>query len=669
MANSIHKKTSGFVVEKILNIALFAFAICVILFISRIVGLIYLLKSNLLNISSDFIGKSLLMGFRYDAKFSIVILLPLVVVTLISYFFGKYRDSIFSAFSKIYMLLVGAVVIFIETINYNYFKFFKTQLNVDLFGIFYDDTSALVSSIIADYPLILISVFFLIFLSLFVLLVFYILKIRIKNATRLISFTTIFLFLVGSFYFARGSFSTFPLRQTDRAVSKNPMVNEFVMNSPMALIEAYKDLKRVDFELNVDKILSKSGYSSFEECLADYPFNIGDEVENLFYYKSSKKEEDFVQPNVVVIFMEGMGSVFFQPISKTDAFIGELKNQLSNCDFFLKAMPNGHLTYPSMDGFLFSTITGPLSQSKFSSKKISSSVASPFKNAGYTTSFLTGGKLDWRNYGSFLKNQDFDFCQGMEIISDAYNDVEAGEWGVYDEYLFNFLFDKLASQTQPQFIFALTTTNHIPYTLPKSFDIKDYDISEFGDNLAIEGEQFKKNLSAFNYASHHLGIFLKRLSESEFADNTIVVVTGDHNMRESFNYPKQWHHKNLAVPIIFRVPEAYKPNAIDTSKWISHRDIRNTIFELALSEKEYFGTGINIYDSIPENYFAIRTYNTVFSDFGMSDVINNLNYSQEIDDWNSEYITNENVELVKQMKSAKAFKALLEIAQANILRN
>ncbi len=667
MANSIHNRTSGFVVEKILNITLFALSICLILFTSRIVGLIYLIRNNLLNISNDFIGKSLLMGARYDAKFSIIIVSPIIIVFIFTAFFKKYRKTIFSIFSKLFVIIVGAIVIIIEMINYNYFKFFKNQLNVDVFGIFYDDTSALVSSIIADYPLFFNSIFFLIFLLLFSLLIFYILRIKIRSISILKSIFISALFLIISFYFARGSFSTFPLRQTDKSVSSNPLVNEFVMNSPTALIEAYKDLKRVDFELDIDKVLSNAGYSSFEECLSNYPFNVGDKVENLFYYKSSKKEQNFVQPNVVVIFMEGMGSVFFQPISKTDDYIGELKNQLNDCDFFLKAMPTGHITYSSMDGFLFSTITGPLSQSKFNSKKISSSVASPFKNAGYTTSFLTGGKLDWRNYGSFLKNQDFDFCQGMEIISEAYNSVESGEWGVYDEYLFNFLYDKLSSQDNPQFIFALTTTNHIPYTLPKDFEIKDYDISEFEDNLSIRGEQFKNNLSAFNYASHHLGVFLKRLSESEFADNTIVVITGDHNMRESFNYPKYWHHKNLAVPIIFRVPDLYKPNITDTSKWISHRDIRNTIFELALSEKEYFATGINIYDSIPDNYFAVRTYNTVFSDYGMFDLVNNLTYSSENNDWNSRYIISD-TDSLNLMNSAKAYKTLVEIAQANILK-
>ncbi len=671
MITLIHNSNkSGFVVEKILQITLFALIISLILSVFRIAGLTYLANNNLLNVSNDFIGKSLLMGFRYDAKFSVIILIPIVVVVLITVYFRKIRNKFFSLFSKIYMIIIGLLVIIIEIINYNYFKFFKTQLNIDFFGIFYDDTSALVSSISLKYPLLLLSLFFLLILSIFAFLIFLILKINIKKSSLINSIIVTLLFLIISFYFARGSFSGYPLRHSDRAVSVNLLVNEFVMNSPMALIDAYKDLKRVEIELNIDKILSENGYASLQECLSDYSLNVGNEIDSLFIYKSSKKEDEFVNPNVVVIFMEGMGSVFFKPISKTNDFIGELGNQLDNCDFFLKAMPNGHITYSSLDGFLFATVDGPLSQSKYSLNTISSSVALPFKNSGYETSFITGGKLDWRNYGSFLKNQGFDFCEGMEIISAANTDVEIGQWGVYDEYLFDFMFDKLVSQTNPQFIFALTTTNHTPYTLPKNYKAKKIDITEFEKYLSIEDEQFERCLSVFDYAAHYLGVFLKRLSESEFAENTIVVITGDHNMREAFSYPVNWQHKNLAVPIIFKVPESYKPQIPDTSKWISHRDIRSTIYELALSEQEYFATGVNIYDSIPDDYYAVRTNNMAFSNVGLSNLSNNINYNLDIDNWNGNFVieTEENLQLINQMQSVKAYRTLLKVAQANNLK-
>lgn len=197
----------------------------------------------------------------------------------------------------------------------------------------------------------------------------------------------------------------------------------------------------------------------------------------------------------------------------------------------------------------------------------------------------------------------------------------------------------------------------------------DLDIQPFEQYITSDPVTFKRNLEVYYYAINQLGLFLKRLKESNHSENTIVIATGDHNVREALSYPPHWRHKNVAVPIIFRVPEAYKQGSADTSVWVSHRDINNTICELALSNDNYFGTGVNLYDTIPINYFAVHHYYLAVSKQGVSDRLSESNFTFSSFDWNA-YLqqSSDDEYLKKQLLALKAYRALVRVAQANSLK-
>ena len=139
---------------------IFLFALLsLLLSVFRLVGLASLYVNDSLNLTADLVGNSLLMGFRYDAKVVVIFLLPLVLLSFVSAFF---RSDLFQpVFRWIYIgygSILALLFLLIETINFNYFQFFKSQLNVEVFGVFYDDTSAILSSIHSDHPLIVIFI-------------------------------------------------------------------------------------------------------------------------------------------------------------------------------------------------------------------------------------------------------------------------------------------------------------------------------------------------------------------------------------------------------------------------------------------------------------------------------------------------------------------------------
>src|SRR5690606_13408754 len=87
-----------------------------------------------------------------------------------------------------------------------------------------------------------------------------------------------------------------------------------------------------------------------------------------------------------------------------------------------------------------------LSESQYMKTHLRSAGHLPFKDQGYDTNFLYGGKLGWRDLGKFLQAQGYDHLWGAEEVKEAMpelNNINAqelgNEWGIFDEYLYAFL--------------------------------------------------------------------------------------------------------------------------------------------------------------------------------------------------------------------------------------
>ena len=645
-----------------------------ILTIFRLVNLFGLWQNNLLSTQNDTLGLALFMGYRFDAKTVCLVILPLFVLSIALLVVHKeslqrfYRRFVFA-----YTLFTTILLIFIETINYHFFKFYQLQLNVNFFGVFFDDREALAKSIVTDFPIIRILLLLLAVVFLSALVVRFLVKLNYfkLNSRFLTFFPLVFLplFILGG----RGSFSPFPLNKGDRAVSSNPLVNEHVMNGFFALIEAYSEFNRRQFFTNEEMIIRMDGYKSLDEYINDYQSfsDVKLKPDSLFWHVSSgKNAEGFTPPNVILVVMESMGTGYIWPEEQALEHIGALAEELKHCDVFWKAMPGGRLTVNTLESIILGTLDGPISQSKLSQKSFSTSIALPFRRAGYKTAFITGGKLDWRNLGSFFLLQGFDTTEGTEIIQRKKPKATTSEWGVFDEYLFDYVWDRLTNDENPKFFVVLTTTHHTPHVLPHNFPKPHLDISKYSDFLTGDTAMFRKSLETFYYSAHQLGLFLERLRNSHYAENTIVAVTGDHTTRHYISFPQQYHHKNFAVPMFFVIPEKYKPTEPDTSGWVSYRDLNSTLVELALSNATYFSTGFNIYSRRPKNYMAVNANHMAVSKFGIADIENKTISQWSGEGWNAKLLPpTEGVDsiLENQMKALRAYVTLKRVAQAREL--
>ena len=147
------------------------------------------------------------------------------------------------------------------------------------------------------------------------------------------------------------------------------------------------------------------------------------------------------------------------------------------------------------------------------------------KDNGYSLFFLQGGNLEFADTESFLKSHGFDDTTiiGAEKIEKYYKQYERDEhwWGYFDSDVYEILKKKLIeyANKQPFFVTMFTLDTHFSKT----------------DKNDAKNEQHIKFVKV---ASLLIVDFLNWLKEQSFADNTTVIIIGDHD-RMGTNFSKQ----------------------------------------------------------------------------------------------------------------------------------
>jgi phosphoglycerol transferase MdoB-like AlkP superfamily enzyme len=100
---------------------------------------------------------------------------------------------------------------------------------------------------------------------------------------------------------------------------------------------------------------------------------------------------------------------------------------------------------------------------------------------------------------------------------------------------------------------------------------------------------------------------------------------------------------------------------IDITRYGSHKDIFPTLFNLSLSNTEYFKSGNNLFGSESNDYFALNDYNRAFNKNGCVLLKDNPIYFK----WNDKKLISctavENPGIEKLLKHAKTYSTFLEL--------
>lgn len=531
-------------------------------------------------------------GARFDLKVcaaAAVLLLPLLLIVP----------------ARFHGWIAGSVAVLFVTaslVNLHYFGFYKTPIDPTVFGLFEDDTKAIVQTIWSDFPVVLTLV--VLASASWAAIVarkwlYGRLSLRLNrrlNERLIPAWATLLGVLVATFMLVlstKGTLRAMALGRQNVSVTTSQFLNDMVPNGVIALKFAW-DSRRDSQNLQDPLLgLKRLGYGSPMEAARVLGIEAADE-KALRATLSAHGPDAVGKPrkNLLFFLMESWSAEPFLYHAPDFDVLGRLAPTMgSACHFsnFDSAQPG---THPSLEAILFSTPITPLTLGPQGKTPIPWAVPRLLKNAGYHTLFVTSARSGWRDLDRVLKTQGFDEVIDASHLKAAYPEATLGIWGVWDSYVFRYVSQRLKKpQDKPLFVFVLTATNHPPYDLPPEYQRVERNRAQWGGER--NSEDLWPNLDTWHYATDLLGGLVQEVRSGPLRANTVIAATGDHNVR-SFGLYATPQRRYLARQVPFVIwgddlacgPQRQLP--------ASHRDMFPTLFPLLGVNSGYVQTGRNL---------------------------------------------------------------------------
>lgn len=561
-------------------------------------------------------------AWRFDIQsITYISLIPLIAAFITAFLKSESSFARCKRFLRGYYATLLPIVALLVVAEFYFYNNFNTRYNAVFFDFFNEGPLGLLRTMWEEYPLVGIMIFIAVLCYATLIAGRFITGKSIKERKWMNTSTGIIsLILIAglTFVFMRGSITTYTLQVEAFMVSTDENINEAVPNALYMLKKAYKE-RNESFKLKSDiAVLKENGFSSFEEAvrIAGLPGSNGKENLEQILFSTSTRNDSATQPNILLIMNESWSTYLleFDKDKRLD-LLCSLHPHLQE-DILLKnfqSVRNG--TVYSLESVILAMPYLHYFQSRYRYDSLATSIAYPLKESGYETRFITGLDHTWENLNEALKVQYFDRVDGrVQIMSDI-KESTSSQIGVYDEFLYRYLAQELENSrtcNRPQFMMALTTTNHPPFTYPENMNLPQL-TDEWYNSTSITGSKDVKTKYGLGaqYSNRCLGDFLTWFKANCFADNTIVIVTGDHNVRSILNYdvvPERYKH---SVPLYIYLPPQYRMSD-DAERNIEerygcHYDILPTIADFALKNgTRYLNIGNNLLDTLNnnDNYFS-----------------------------------------------------------------
>lgn len=493
------------------------------------------------------------MGFRFDAKWIAIILLPIVLLSLYPKFSPFFSERNKRAWFY-YLAFITLVVLFFFGADIGNFNYNHTRINASALN-FAEDPVISFKMLWQSYPMFWI-------LTGLALTVFGVTKVFRKAHLQTISrnvagisqsgngwhFGALLFFLWCIF----GIFSLKPLVWED-AFQLNDNFKSYVALNPLQNFFTTLQFRRTSF----GQAKAKLYFPVMADFLQLDSVNIADKDYARLVLPDSKALES--RPNVVLVICESF-SMYKSSMSG---------NRLNTTPFFKSLCDSGLFfsrcfspTFGTARG-IFGILTGTpdVQLSEFSSRNPEAIKQHTIVNdfLDYQKYYFLGGNSDFNNFEGLVKNID-----SLHLYQEgSYKSPSINVWGISDKNLFKEAENVLSQNKEPFFAIIQTADNHRPYTIPETdYDFERKIVPE--DTLFKYGFESIKEYQSFCYTDYCFKKFIQQAKVENWFNNTIFVFVGDHGLEgdASAVYPKAWTSGRLTdehVPLLFYAPELITP--------------------------------------------------------------------------------------------------------------
>lgn len=605
--------------------------ILVILFFVRICFAITFVPMSIISSNLTVLPRLLFNSLRFDVQVvCYVLLLPTVLTFVFAALRKPWTERVLSRFRRLYFSIVCTLLLAISGIDMGFYANFNSHINLTFFDFFNEGPMSLIQTIWEEYHCVYEAIAFLLILLPVLLLIRRIElgKSSARNALHSASrqqpsrlkviklSATILLYIAFLVIGLRGSVWRFPLQIEDTFVSNQKPLNDLVPNAIYMLKKAYKEKNNAFKIAKTDDLLHEYKFKSLQEALDVYTDGKVKMAKNdtltalqhaLFEEVGDSLKQP--QPNIVIIYSESWSNYLFNLQQKDAEMYFGLERHFKDDLLFrnFQSVQNG--TVASLENLYVSTPFPRFFASAYRFKTLPTSIALPFKASNYTTTFMSGMDAAWENCAEALVHQQFDAIYDKFSLLKDYPHATYNSIGVYDEYLFQALLDRLQKPSKKrQMIAVMTTTNHPPFEFPKDLKLPPLPESFYGKKCFAEHNRkvLDKYLTGFRYYNKVLNEFLDHFKASAAAKNTILIITGDHNVRSILDYDavdKRYEH---SVPLYIYLPTYLRKEVYNklTNRWGSHDDILATLAPFAFHDTKYFKMGHNLLDTtVPDSTY------------------------------------------------------------------
>lgn len=554
--------------------------------------------------------KAFVLGFRFDLSVLAYINSLVILILMFLLIFRSLKlFRFFCGIIRLYYWAAFTALAIVYLTDFGFFTYFNEHINLLFFQFFEDDTYALLKTIAYDwrFPIalaVLIVASYLAYkLSAYTQKAMLNLRCLIASSYWNFPVKAVTVILVACIVFlaARGTVSMFPLGMFHTQISANSFVNKISISGVHSFFDAF--YAKSEQSNNKINLYQKLGIDKESVSLS------------IFEKITSKNENaEKVRPNVVFIILESFGEAPILFNSKDFNVLGNLKKHFDQDTVFYNFLAAGRITIHCLESTILNMPQRPLSlqitQSPLAYYKYSSAAALPYLKAGYETKAIYGGSLTWRGIESFFKTQGFNDTYGEGSIKNEYRH----EWGINDAQFFEIILRELRQSPEKQkFIYAMSTGTHPPYEIPPYYTPLPLDIPRaLLEMMPGEKKYGRKIFETYQFANQEAAKFLDAVKNSALAENTIVVITGDHNLREISPPAKEDLFKKYAVPMYIYVPKNLNKQ-FNTAMAASHMDIIPTLYDLSLSETAYIAAGTSLLDDT-QKHIAFNSEGFILSE-------------------------------------------------------
>ncbi len=423
-------------------------------------------NSNLFDIFKVF-----LHGLRFDLSTQALVLFLFCLLALIEpcnrfkwYIrFWKYTPLIFVIYS------IGHL-----TGDFLYFQNANKHLGYEGFVFFGKDFWVVFSStLIEDLRTILLGFFL---MGMFAYVCFWYLR-NLDYRNDSIPFKKKFflniLFIICLLILARGGFQKSFISTGNAIVTKNPLLNQFVLNGVFTTI--------VDFRVEkFPQIQSMNPWEAIAITKEIIYFKGASFVNDTFpILRKIPGKKEYGKPNILLIILESWPSKYsnekFSYIIDGKEITPRFNILKKQGLYFPRFFANGGRTSNGLVAILTGIPDRPgvsLIHTKYALNRFTP-LGTLLKNIGYETSFYYGGQLAFENITPILKNWGFDNLYDYEFF-DSQKKFQKGVWGFNDLDVYEQILNDLENShsNSPKLIACLTLSTHHPFQIPsKDFEI------------------------------------------------------------------------------------------------------------------------------------------------------------------------------------------------------